>query len=86
MSYANGKLILPENVLAEVQKYFSDGLLYIPSQDAERVKWGTGTSTKQRLQRRNQEIRQMKSQGASIGELMEKYHLAYDTIKKIIYS
>lgn len=85
MSYVNGKEILPDKILSEIQKYYSGGLIYIPLQPEKRCKWGTKTSTKELLERRNQEICHKKKNGASIKELMEEYHLSYDTIKKIVY-
>ena len=85
MSYANGKEVLPEFVLAEIQKYFSGGLIYIPQTGEKRLDWGARTATKQELRKRNLEICRKKSEGSSIQELMEEYHLAYDTIKRIIY-
>lgn len=85
MSYVNGKEVLPDNILSEVQKYFGGGLIYIPLPDNERCKWGSRTNTKTQLHNRNQEIRQKKDIGLSIQELMEEYHLSYDTIKKILY-
>lgn len=85
MSYVNGKEVLPEDILSEIQKYFVGGLLYIPSPENERCKWGSKTNIKAELHNRNQEIRRKKSSGLSIQELMDEYHLSYDTIKRIIY-
>lgn len=85
MSYVNGKEILPDYILSEIQKYYSGGLIYIPLQE-KRSKWGTKTSTKKQLEKRNREICHKKNNGSTIKELMEEYHLAYDTIKKIIYN
>ena len=85
MSYANGKEVLPEHILSEVQKYFGGGLIYIPHPENVRCKWGSRTNTKAELQIRNQEIRYKKGIGYSIEELMEEYHLSYDTIKRILY-
>lgn len=85
MSYVNGKEILPDYILSEIQKYYSGGLIYIPQQDETRCKWGTKTVTKKELAKRNQEICDKKNQGATIKQLMEEYHLAYDTIKRIVY-
>lgn len=85
MSYVNGKEILPDNILTEIQKYFGGGLIYIPLPEGERCKWGSRTITKIELHKRNQEIRQKKELGLTIQEIMEEYHLSYDTIKRIIY-
>lgn len=81
MSYVNGKEILPDCILSEIQKYYSGGLIYIPLQE-KRSKWGTNTSTKKQLEKRNREICHKKDNGATIKDLMDEYHLAYDTIKK----
>jgi Mor family transcriptional regulator len=85
MSYVNGKKVLPENILSEIQKYFGGGLIYIPLSKDERCKWGSRTNTRTQLHKRNQEIRHKKDLGMSIQELMEEYHLSYDSIKRIIY-
>lgn len=85
MSYVNGKEVLPEDILSEIHKYFDGGLLYIPTPENERCKWGSKTKIKSELHKRNQEIRQKKHNGLSIQELMEEYHLSYDTIKRILY-
>ncbi|BCJ98263.1 CD3324 family protein [Anaerocolumna chitinilytica] len=85
MSYVNGKEILPENILEEIQKYFGGGLIYIPQPKEERCKWGSRTATKEELEQRNAKIRQRKMEGTPISELMEEFHLSYDSIKRIIY-
>lgn len=85
MSYRNGKDILPDTLLSEIQKYYSGGLIYIPLSEEKRCKWGTRTTTKNELDKRNLDIRCKKNKGSSIQELMDEYHLSYDTIKKILY-
>ncbi len=85
MSYKNGKEVLPESILYEIQKYYSGGLIYIPLPNEKRSKWGTKTTTKRELSIRNKEICYKKSIGTSIPELMEEYSLSYDTIKRIVY-
>ena len=85
MSYINGKEILPDHILSEIQKYYSGGLIDIPKTDEQRYRGGTKTTTKMELEKRNREICYKKKNGASMQELMDEYHLAYDTIKKIIY-
>ncbi len=85
MSYKNGKEVLPDNILSEIQKYYSGGLIYIPLPDEKRCEWGTKTTTKNDLAIRNKEICSKKDMGTSIYELMEEYSLSYDTIKRIVY-
>lgn len=85
MAYINGKEVLPEGLLKEVQKYFKGGIIYIPDVN-ERKAWGSNTNTKRDLKKRNMEIKMKKKEGLSIDELMDEYHLSYDSIKKIVYS
>lgn len=87
MSYINGKEVLPEYLLKEIQKYFEGGTIYIPgSTKAERKQWGTRNNTRKKIENRNSEIKYKKKGGATIFELMEEYHLSYDSIKKIVYA
>ncbi|MBE6024870.1 MAG: hypothetical protein E7231_17100 [Cellulosilyticum sp.] len=85
MAYMNGKEVLPMELLQEVQKYFKGGIIYIPDIEGERRKWGSKTNTRTLLRERNAEIKAKKKNGSSISELMEEYHLSYDSIKKIVY-
>ena len=86
MAYINGKEVLPEYLLKEVQKYFKGGIIYIPESENGRREWGSRTNTRKELKLRNIEIKDKKINGASINELMEEYHLSYDSIKKIVYA
>lgn len=86
MAYINGKEVLPIELLQEVQKYFKGGVIYIPDVESGRKQWGTKTNTRSLLKERNIEIKAKKKNGSSINELMEEYHLSYDSIKKIVYS
>lgn len=85
MSYVNGKDVLPNHILSEIQKYYGGGLIYIPLPENKRCEWGSRTTTRKELYKRNQEIRNKKSMGLTIQALMEEYHLSYDSIKRIIY-
>ncbi len=85
MSYVNGKEVLPPYILTEIQKYYGGGLIYIPLPEDKKSIWGSRTTTKKDLDKRNKEIRYKKDVGLSIQELMEEYHLSYDSIKRILY-
>lgn len=85
MAYINGKEVLPIELLEEVQKYFKGGVIYIPDVGSSRKEWGARTNTRDILKERNREIKAKKQRGISISELMEEYHLSYDSIKKIVY-
>ena len=40
MKYINADIILPEELLKEVQKYVQGGMVYIPKPEGLRKKWG----------------------------------------------
>ena len=79
MKYKNANDIIPETLLAEVQKYAAGDLLYIPQ-----LKEGSGA--RQYLRKRNQEIRDRFDQGQTVDELSDAYRLSPDSIRKIIYA
>lgn len=84
MKYINAAEILPPDLLIEIQKYVDSGLIYIPENDKKQ--WGMVSGTKDFYIKRNQEIKEKYKSGYSIDKLSELYGLAYNTIKKIIYS
>ena len=83
MQYINANDILPVELVVQIQKYVSGGVIYVPSET--KLKWGCKTDTKKILAERNVDIKKKKYSGMTIDELMEKYNLSYDTIKSIIY-
>lgn len=85
MKYINATEILPENLLKEIQKYITGEILYIPQPKNLRNTWGSKTGTKQEIINRNKQIKFEKENGRTIDELMIKYNLSYDTVKKIVY-
>jgi Mor family transcriptional regulator len=84
MKYRNASDILPDELLKEVQKYASGGVLYVPS-SGERKKWGHGSGARTFYEQRNEEIRRKFLHKASIRELAEEYCLSTETIRKIAY-
>lgn len=85
MSYINAEKILPARLIEEIRSYTGDGLIYIPPDRACRREWGSKSGTKQMLEKRNNEIRTKKSNGATVSHLAEEYNLSEDTIKRILY-
>lgn len=85
MSYVNAKEIFPEELLVEIRKYFRNGLLYIPLSEEEQREREENMRSLMALEERNLEIKQKKKAGYRIEELMEEYHLSYDSIKRIVY-
>lgn len=85
MKYINAKEVIPQNLLNEIQKYIAGEILYIPQPKGIKNAWGSRTGTRQEIINRNKQIRFEKENGKTIDELMIKYNLSYDTIKKIVY-
>ncbi|MEI7024974.1 CD3324 family protein [Paenibacillus sp. y28] len=84
MSYKNGKDVLPDKLLQELQKYIQGELVYIPKPEQKRAGWGENNGTRKLIERRNSEIYLMYNGGTSIRELIQRFHLSEDSIRKII--
>lgn len=84
MKYKNAAHVLPDELLKEVQKYVTGEAIYIPKQEEKR-KWGEGSGARQFYRERNERIRTDYEGGMSLDELMEKYALSIDSIRRIIY-
>ncbi len=84
MQYENAKDILPESLLAEVQKYAEGKAIYIPKR-SKREGWGEASGYREKLNKRNSAILNRYSAGASIMEIAEEFYLSPETIKKIVY-
>jgi Mor family transcriptional regulator len=85
MKYRNAEEVLPPVLVAEIQKYVQGAQLYIPRASGQRLGWGERNGQRLRIRQRNQEIRRRYRQGQTIEQLMEAYHLGYESIRKIIY-
>lgn len=85
MKYINANVILPKQLLQEIQKYVDGETLYIPKKQAKHQKWGTISGTRKRLDERNEQIRSAFANGTSIEALAAQYYLSPETIKKIVY-
>jgi Mor family transcriptional regulator len=84
MKYRKASDILPDELLREVQKYIDGAAIYIPK-GKNHKKWGESSGGRVFFLQRNEEIRNKFFHKVSIEELMEKYSLSYETIRKIIY-
>ena len=83
MKYINAGEILPESLLAELQKYAPGMLLYVPTPEKPKA-WGENSGFRQKLLRRNRIIRSLYQAGKTISELAEDFFLSVDSIKKIV--
>ena len=84
MGYKKAEEILPEEVLALVQQYVDGESIYIPRKAENRRLWGDGTNYRAELEARNCAICMEHSQGLSIGELSQRYHLSEKSIRRIL--
>jgi Mor family transcriptional regulator len=82
VKYTNGKDVLPPDLLEQVQQYVQGGLIYVPKR--EKAGWGTMNGTKKWMKKRNFDICRQYRQGTVITELMTRYHLSEESIRKII--
>ena len=84
MKYTNAAEILPEYLLRQIQTYIDGDVLYIPKVSGK-SEWGAVSGSRMFYRERNAEIHRLYKEGVPMETLAEKYHLAYSTIKKIVY-
>ncbi|MCL1795037.1 MAG: CD3324 family protein [Oscillospiraceae bacterium] len=84
MKYTNAHSVFPASLLAEIQKYMQDGVVYIPKAKNDRKKWGEDSGSRKYVAERNEAIRK-KFETDSIDALAGEFNLAAETIKKIVY-
>lgn len=84
MKYINAAEILPDQLLKELQRYIDGEVLYIPKA-SDKKEWGTANGSRLFYQKRNEEMKRLYKAGCSLDMLVERYHLAYSTIRKIVY-
>lgn len=86
MSYKRADEVLPEEVLKLIQRYIDGEFIYIPRLQGVRKEWGSGTSTKFELAKRNEKIYLEYVDGYTVKKLAEKYFLSEKSIQRIIRS
>lgn len=84
MKYKNAQDILPDSLLRELQTYVSGETLYIPNVESKK-QWGEASGSRRYYKERNEKVRQKHSNGASLSDLSDEFHLSVDSIRKIIY-
>jgi len=84
LSYRNAKEILPAKLLEEIQIYVKGEIIYIPKQDEEKIRWGIKNGSRKKYDKRNNEIKTLKSDGMTIDEIAKVYYLSADSIRKIL--
>jgi len=85
MGYKNAAELLPPNLLEDLQKYFSGGIIYVPK-TSQKAAWGELSGSRRDIDNRNRDIRLLFKSGVRVGQLSEQYFLSEETIKKIVYT
>ena len=86
MKYQNADTVFPAALVAEMQKYVQNGIIYIPKAKENRKKWGENTGYRKYISERNDIIRKRFQAADNIDAIAAEYNLAVDTVKKIVYS
>ena len=86
MAYKKASVILPKELLLEIQKYVQGEMIYIPKIENTYLEWGARSGTKKYIEDRNKSIKEAFTNGTSIEQLSTQHHLAVETIKKIVYT
>ena len=85
MKYINATILLPDQLVKELQGYIQGGYIYVPAIHEQRKCWGELSGYRKELHQRNSRIIEEYKNGASIEELAERYYLSVYAIRKIIY-
>lgn len=85
MAYLNADLLLPPELIQEIQKYVQGSLVYIPRPRKRRLGWGLKNGTRASLDHRNAAIRAARNHGRCIDDIADEFSLSPDSIRKIIY-
>ncbi|WP_054704248.1 CD3324 family protein [Bacillus sp. JCM 19041] len=85
MAYKSASVVLPKELIEEIQKYVQGETIYIPKKETAHFQWGECSGTKAFIRKRNAAMKQAFSEGVSIEQLAVRHHLAVETIKKIVY-
>ena len=84
MGYKNGSVLLPTELLRQIQDYVDGEYIYIPRLDANRKKRGGRTDSHSMLEERNLEIYRKYKSGVSVKQLSEIYYISPQGIYKIL--
>lgn len=85
MKYINANVILPDELVEELQKYVQARYIYVPAREEQHKAWGELSGYREELEKRNGKIISEYRQGDSVEELADRYSLSTSAIRKIIY-
>ena len=84
MGYIRAEEILPMELIEMIQQYVDGTNIYIPRKQENRQEWGSRTSYRCELHKRNQLIYRDYLAGKSTYELAQNYYLSEKSIQRII--
>ncbi len=84
MGYKNAGVLLPSELLRQIQDYVDGETIYIPRLASNRKHWGEGTGSRFLSAERNSKICREYKSGISVRQLSEKYCLSPQGVYKIL--
>lgn len=84
MKYVNGKDLFPSELLNLIQDYVQGQYVYIPKRNESKEKWGTKTTYKKELDKRNGHIYSKFLTGLTVNQLSENYSLSSKSIRRVL--
>ena len=84
MDYINAHGVLPEDLIAAIQRHIDGQYLYIPRKAERKKKWGELKNTRHVLDSRNRAIFEEYQDGVHVEVLADKYYLSPKTVYKIL--
>ena len=66
MKYGNAKVILPDALVKELQKYVQGEYIYVPIEQKKQKRWGEVSGYRKELEQRNRQIRKEYRGGVSM--------------------
>lgn len=84
MSYIKATDILPQEILAVIQKYVDGEYIYIPRKECNKKDWGENTKIRKEIAVRNEDIYKEHYSNVPKKILAVKYYLSEKSIQRII--
>jgi Mor family transcriptional regulator len=84
MRYIKANDVLPEEIIALIQRYVDGEYVYIPRKDGKQKSWGEVSGTRASLKERNVKIYGEYKAGAPISVLSQSHYLSEQSIRRII--
>ena len=84
MKYLKAQSVLPKEIIIKIQEFIDGEFIYIPRKDGQQRAWGEKSGTKNNLKKRNNQIYNDYVNGMSVNDLVNRYYLSEQSIRRII--